>query len=127
MIHTFRAEQTDAGLNFDIRLDRDKSAYCFIGENGAGKTNLLENMAKTLMYCHSMFTHEKKDHLKYAAILFETDIIDKIKDFRLDLPLDISLNENRIKDKERDKINSDLLFLNIFGTQVLLLTGQSFS
>ncbi|RLC21948.1 MAG: hypothetical protein DRI57_01155 [Deltaproteobacteria bacterium] len=103
MINSFNAEQTDAGLNFDIHLDKGKSAYCFIGENGAGKTNLLENMAKTLIYCHSMFKYKKENHLKYAAIFFETYIIDKIKDFKMDLPLNISLNENKIKDKERDK------------------------
>ncbi len=102
MIHTFKAEQTDAGLNFDIHMDKDKNAYCFIGENGAGKTNLLENMAKTLVYCHSIFKY-KKENLKYAGSFSENYIIDKIKDFKLDLPVGISLNENKIKDRDRDK------------------------
>jgi recombinational DNA repair ATPase RecF len=46
MIYHFVAEQTNANLDFDITLDKEKSVYCFIGENAVGKTNLLENMAK---------------------------------------------------------------------------------
>ena len=55
MIYKFTAEKTDANLNFDITLEKDKQVYCFISENGVGKTTLLENMAKTLVVYHSIF------------------------------------------------------------------------
>ncbi len=47
MIYNFKAERTEANLNFDINLDKNKQVYCFIGDNGVGKTNLLESLANT--------------------------------------------------------------------------------
>jgi hypothetical protein len=38
MIYHFVAEQTEAGLDFDINLDKDKKVYCFIGDNAISKT-----------------------------------------------------------------------------------------
>jgi len=96
MIHTFKAEQTDAKLNFDIRLDEDKNIYCFIGENGVGKTNLLENMAKTLIYCHSIFLRNGQEYLRYSGLYYQHGLIDKIKDYILNLPSDIFLNDIQI-------------------------------
>ncbi|MEN8219603.1 MAG: hypothetical protein ABFS56_25280 [Pseudomonadota bacterium] len=68
MIYHFVAEQTDAGLDFDINLDKDKRVYCFIGDNAVGKTNLLENMARSLLYCHSLFSQSNTQ--KYSGIFF---------------------------------------------------------
>jgi len=39
MIFKYKAYNTDASLNFDINLEKNKNVYCFIGENAAGKTN----------------------------------------------------------------------------------------
>jgi predicted ATP-binding protein involved in virulence len=50
MIHQFKALGTNANLDFEIDLVPDKQVYCFIGENGCGKTNLLENMARGIVY-----------------------------------------------------------------------------
>ncbi|RKZ87612.1 MAG: hypothetical protein DRR19_13425 [Candidatus Parabeggiatoa sp. nov. 1] len=66
MIYHFVAEQTEAGLDFEINFNKDKRVYCFIGDNAVGKTNLLENMARTLLYCHTLF-NEPNTH-KYSGI-----------------------------------------------------------
>ena len=50
MINQFVAENTQANLNFNIELQKDKRVYCFIGENGVGKTQLLESMAKSFKF-----------------------------------------------------------------------------
>ena len=50
MIHQFSAKGTNAKLNFEINLVPDKQVYCFIGENACGKTNLMENMARTALF-----------------------------------------------------------------------------
>ena len=55
MITSFKTEQLGIGFDFDIALEPNKQIYCFIGKNGIGKTQLLENMAKSLIYSHSMF------------------------------------------------------------------------
>lgn len=102
MIYNFVAEQTDAHLDFDITLEQKKNVYCFIGENAVGKTNLLENMARTLLYCHSMFKEKKQDNLKYAGVYHQKIIHDDIKDFYLQLALNIFLNQKRVKDKQND-------------------------
>lgn len=78
MIYNFVAKPTDAGLDFDIMLDKEKRAYCFIGENAVGKTNLLENMAKSLIYCHSMFKPNIHENLKYSNYFYDKKIYDGI-------------------------------------------------
>jgi AAA15 family ATPase/GTPase len=101
MIDHFVAEQTDAGLDFDIMLAQDKKVYCFIGDNAVGKTNLLENMASTLVYCHSMF--EESGNGKYSGIYMHKPILDEIEKFSFKLALNIILNEKNVKNKENDK------------------------
>jgi predicted ATP-dependent endonuclease of OLD family len=98
MIYHFVAEQTEAGLDFDINLDKDKKVYCFIGDNAVGKTNLLENLARSLLYCHTLFSQSQK----YSGIFFKKDINDVIKNFELRLATELSLNQTKIKDKNKD-------------------------
>jgi hypothetical protein len=57
MVHSFKAHDPGSNLKFDIKLEKDKRAYCFIGENGVGKTQLLENIARTLLLVHGCFFH----------------------------------------------------------------------
>jgi len=49
---------TDAGLNFELKLDPDKRVYCFIGDNGVGKTVLLESLGQLCWYEHEMWGGE---------------------------------------------------------------------
>jgi|GEM_PF-223510 len=96
MFSDFKATQTDAGLNFDIQLEKDKKVYCFIGENGAGKTNMLENISKILICGHAMFI---ADETKYSKIYTNRYIFDVIKDFRLSLPVSVKIDNINLKDK----------------------------
>ncbi|MDM8564696.1 ATP-binding protein [Candidatus Halobeggiatoa sp. HSG11] len=104
MINQFIAEQTEAGLDFEINLAKDKRVYCLIGDNAVGKTNLLENMARTLLNCHTMFRKESDIH-KYSGIFFKNGIFETIKDCSFFLAGDITLNNVKIKDKNKDKWN----------------------
>ncbi len=98
MIDNFVAEQTEAGLDFDITVDKDKRVYCFIGDNAVGKTHLLENMARTLLYCHTLFNQQNT--YKYSGLFLKKEIFEIIKDFSLRLAAgDITLNQTKIKDK----------------------------
>ncbi len=65
MITSFKTEQLGIGFDFDIDLEKDKQIYCFIGKNGIGKTQLLENMAKALIFSHSMFKSNYNNEIKY--------------------------------------------------------------
>lgn len=52
MLQRISAQKTDAGLDFDIEVEPGKRVYCFVGRNGAGKTSLLEHLARTLSRGH---------------------------------------------------------------------------
>ncbi|WP_353572767.1 AAA family ATPase [Candidatus Albibeggiatoa sp. nov. BB20] len=100
MIHSFIAEHTNANLNFNIELEKDKQVYCFIGENGSGKTNLLENLAKAILFCHSVFlSKERKNNkdLKFAGILSrESILLSKFKDTAFELAANIQINDKQV-------------------------------
>lgn len=98
MITAFKTEQLEVGFDFDITLEANKKMYCFIGKNGIGKTQLLENMAKSLIFKHSMFKQPDKK-LKYSSLFQQKNIHDKLKAHTLKLPLDVELNGIKIKDK----------------------------
>ena len=94
MIYQFKAEGTQSGLNFDISLEKEKRVYCFIGENGVGKTQLLENMARSFLYGHSLLSYKKK---LYNHFFLKDGINQNLKDLQLYLPLGIHLNNTEIK------------------------------
>lgn len=54
-IQQIKLSKTDAGLSFDLTLEPGRRVYCFIGENGAGKTVLLESLAHVLLHQHSLW------------------------------------------------------------------------
>jgi predicted ATPase len=110
MITSFKTEKLGIGFNFDVTLEPEKQIYCFIGKNGIGKTQLLENMAKSLIYSHSMFISEQNkmfsmfmaDQNKtfiHQNLFQQQNIQQKLKSTVLILPLDIEINGIKIKDK----------------------------
>ena len=101
MIHKFKTEETGIGFDFDVEFDKDKKVYCIIGKNSIGKTQLLENMAKSLIYTHSIFL--KDGEYRYKNLFMQKNINEKIKNLELKLPLNIELNSITIKDRNRDK------------------------
>lgn len=52
MIYDFKATGNYFNLDFDIQLVKDQQVYCFIGENGIGKTKLLQTLANVALYQH---------------------------------------------------------------------------
>lgn len=103
MIHKFKTEETGIGFDFDVEFEANQKINCIIGKNGIGKTQLLENMAKSLILSHSMFLGSGEH--QYKKIFFKKTINEKIKDFGLILPLEIELNAIKIKNKERQDWN----------------------
>jgi hypothetical protein len=63
MIRSFKAWQTEAGLDFDVAFDPARRFHCIVGVNGVGKTHLIEHLARTLLLQHSMlrpaFTNQR--------------------------------------------------------------------
>ena len=95
MIYKFKTEEAGIGFDFDIEFEQNQKINCIIGKNGIGKTQLLENMAKSLIYTHSIFSKDYK--YKYNSLFSSKKIRDAIKNFELKLPKGISLNNNKIK------------------------------
>lgn len=104
MITSFKTEQLSIGFDFDIVLEPDKSIYCFIAKNGIGKTQLLENMAKSLIYTHAMLTNDtySGEELQYANLFFKTSVNEKLKATLLKLPLVVEMNNIQIKNSRAD-------------------------
>lgn len=100
MITSFKTEGLGFGFDFDIELEPEKQIYCFIGKNGVGKTQLLENMAKSLIFRHSMLrTQSAEQKLKYADLFYRKMIYDKFKEKSLKLPLSIEMNSVCLKNR----------------------------
>ena len=99
MINQFVAESTQANLNFNIELQKDKRVYCFIGENGVGKTQLLETIARSFLYCHSLL---KNEGTYYKLLYTQNEVMEKLEEKKLYLPLGIKINEVIVKNKNTD-------------------------
>ncbi|MEI6746757.1 MAG: AAA family ATPase [Methylococcaceae bacterium] len=104
MITSFKTEKLGIGFDFDITLEPDKSIYCFIAKNGIGKTQLLENMAKSLIYTHVMLTNDtySGEELQYANLFFKTSVNEKLKATLLKLPPVVEMNSIQIKNSRAD-------------------------
>lgn len=98
MIHHFVAEETyGSKLNFDISLEKDKQVYCFIGENGCGKTQLLENMTKSCIFASTIFKNNVTTRFK--QLFNHSKVYEQTKDLTIDLPKTIKANAYDIKKK----------------------------
>jgi len=96
MIHGYKATQVVSRLNFNIQLTPEKKLYCFIGENGVGKTVMLETMARSLLYMHTVFRTTRPEK-KHSGTFFNEKINNAIKDYLLHLPASIEVNQQTIK------------------------------
>ena len=97
MINKFKTEELGTGFDFDVVFEENQKVNCIIGKNGIGKTQLLESMAKSLIYTHSMFL--VNGNYQYKNYFIQKDILEKTKDLELKLPLEIELNGIKIKNK----------------------------
>ncbi|MDQ5921874.1 MAG: hypothetical protein QG673_1933 [Pseudomonadota bacterium] len=98
MIHLFKTVQAGFGFDFDIELSPDQQVYCFIGKNGIGKTQLLENIAKSLFFIHSLFDHPSLNR-PFSNYFGRADIFNSLKDIVLKLPMGITVNDIEVKNK----------------------------
>lgn len=107
MIHDFKALKNSFPLDFDIKLDnKPQQVYCFIGENGVGKTKLLESMAKSMLYSHTMFDKTRDTSKKYSALYANYIVNDAIKNLTLHgLAKEIVINQINVKNVEVDKFD----------------------
>lgn len=97
MIYQFKTERSNTKkINFDINLQKDKRVYCFIGENGVGKTQLLETLARSVLYSHSLLIN---DETYYKEFFLKVGINEKLKELNLHLPDEIKINNKTIKNK----------------------------
>ena len=101
MIYKFKTEGADIGFDFDVAFKQEQKINCIIGKNGIGKTQLLENMAKTLLFKHSLFLRDGE--YIYKNLFAQKNIQDKIKDYSLKLPMTIDINNIQIKNKDTSK------------------------
>lgn len=101
MINKFKTEELGIGFDFDVEFEENQKVNCIIGKNGIGKTQLLENMAKSLIYTHSIFSNDEQ--YKYNGLFYQKIINDKIKNLDLQLPLGININNIQIKNKINQK------------------------
>ncbi|MCU0446588.1 MAG: hypothetical protein MUE85_16905 [Microscillaceae bacterium] len=108
MIYDFKAEGTDAGLDFDIQLTPNKQVYCFIGQNGCGKTKFLENLGRSLVFVSSIFD-EKLNEYKYHKLFFLNKIMQTIGRYDLHIPRNLMIGSRKIKDKNIDGWNFTFL------------------
>lgn len=84
MIYDFKASGNYFNLDFDIQLEKDQQVYCFIGENGIGKTKLLQTLAGFSLYKHSMFDHyQTRDNGKFSQLKFNEVLFNQIKQQKL--------------------------------------------
>jgi energy-coupling factor transporter ATP-binding protein EcfA2 len=102
MIHHFEAKGTNAGLDFDIELAPDKKVYCFIGENGCGKTQLLENLAKSLIASQAFIDEEELEKIRYKFLATINRKVENIGKIYFELPKNIIINKNLVKDKNSE-------------------------
>lgn len=98
MIYHFKTEESGIGFDFDVAFEPNQKINCIIGKNGIGKTQLLENMAKSLLFRHSIF-HNKDKGLVFNGLFIKKVINEKIKHFELLLPMGLEINGIAIKDK----------------------------
>jgi predicted ATPase len=100
MIYQFKTDKLDIGFDFDVEFDREQKIYCVIGKNGIGKTQLLENMAKSLIYTNSIFLNSGE--YRYKRFFRKLNINKKIENLYLKLPLNVYVNNEKIKDEKTE-------------------------
>lgn len=92
MINKFYSEENYFNLNFDIELEKDKNIYCFIGENGVGKTKLLESLCTALIYSHEIF-NRSNGNTKMNNIFISKEL----KESQIRIPLKIKINNENLR------------------------------
>jgi ABC-type cobalamin/Fe3+-siderophores transport system ATPase subunit len=88
----------DAGLDFELKLDPGKRVYCFIGENGCGKTVLMESLAQICLFGHVMWRNSPKQGT-FQGLYAKNKLREIIKDRVLHVP-HAAINGKTIKTEQ---------------------------
>lgn len=99
MIYDFKASGNYFKLDFDIQLIKDQQVYCFIGENGAGKTKLLQTLAKIFICNNAIFDITKFDGKVYSNLANNSYFIEKVSELIVTLPDEVMVNQNILKSR----------------------------
>lgn len=98
MIESFKAEQTEAGLSFDVRFESRKRFHCLVGVNGVGKTHLIEHLARALLYSHAMF-RAVRDGVHSSGLFFLASIRTELAPLEARLAEEISVDRHVVRSK----------------------------
>jgi len=118
MINHFEAFGNSFLLDFNILLEPEQNVYCFIGENGVGKTKLLQTMASSLIYLHSLFefgrdplnsnfanSHRFGNNL-LLEIVFDRESFNKITNCQIYQPNILKIDDTEIKCHRENKVSN---------------------
>lgn len=92
MIYDFKASGNYFKLDFDIQLEKDQQVYCFIGENGIGKTKLLQTIASVVMSRHQIILPQLGSGYLFWDLDVSNDDNHKFKLLEFYLPKNVYLN-----------------------------------
>lgn len=95
MIYDFKASGNYFNLDFDIELEKDQQVYCFIGENGVGKTKLLQTLAGFSLYKHSMFDYyQTREDGKFRQLRLNEELFNQINQKKISISDKIYFNDS---------------------------------
>lgn len=96
MIRSFKAWQTEAGLDFDVAFDPERRFHCLVGVNGVGKTHLIEHIARTLLLQHAMLGHNSARQ-RFSGAAMQAGVKEALGGLRMRLPRSIAIDEGPVK------------------------------
>ncbi len=96
MIRSFKATGTEAELDFDVQFDAERRFHCLVGVNGVGKTHLIEHIARTFLYSHTMF-EQPSSTARFAGAFFDATIQPALRELLLRMASTIGVDAFTIK------------------------------
>lgn len=99
MIRSFKATGTEAALDFDVQFDAERRFHCLVGVNGVGKTHLIEHIARTLLYSHTMFERPSST-ARFAGAFFDATIQPPLSELTLRMASTVSVDGAVVKREE---------------------------
>lgn len=104
VLRSFKAQETEAGLDFDVEFDPERSFHCLVGVNGVGKTHLIEHIARSLIFTHSMF--DEGGSQRFSRLFLRAEINQAIKSLKMLLPRQIDRDDETIKSRQNSNWNA---------------------
>lgn len=79
--YQFKLKGHPSGLEFDIELDPNQRLYCLIGENGSGKTSLLEALASVMFWLHAVWRRSASQEERggFTGLFTRTELQDRFR------------------------------------------------